>query len=323
MPKRSKDPLKLKRLSFFLFSLAVFFLPSQNFFLVSQKPTDIFDLNSNLSLADYPENITGLPVPKTKARSYLILDPQSMVPLAAKNEKVVFPPGSTVKIMTALVALEQFKLEEILEVKRVDSFGQDIGLLKGEKLTVESLLKALLISSANDAAMAIAQNYPGGEEAFVGRMNQKAADLRLEKTYFANPTGLDVNADEKLLTSFSYTTAFDLARLAINAMRNDFIAQTVSTKMMTIDDTSGKISHQLTNINELLGRLPGTKGVKTGFTNEAGQCLVALIERDGRRIVTVILGSDDRFGETEKLVNWAYANHQWGSLTPPSRDPRR
>jgi D-alanyl-D-alanine carboxypeptidase (penicillin-binding protein 5/6) len=189
-------------------------------------------------------------------------------------------------------------------------------LVKGEAISVENLMYGVLVASANDAALVLAQNYPGGEQGFLAAMNNKAKELNLNDTYFANPTGLDSDEWGNLLPARSYTTALDLARLASWAMRNEVLAKMVATPQITVSDTSGKRQHQLYTINELLGYLPGIKGIKTGWTEEAGECLVSYTEREGRGIITVVLGSGNRFGETASLVDWAFSNHQWQKITP-------
>jgi len=194
--------------------------------------------------------------------------------------------------------------------------GQDIGLVEGERIIFKNLLYGLLVSSGNDVALVMARNYPGGEISFVKAMNQKAESLNLTHTYFANPTGLDSDPEGNLLTDFSYTSALDLARLAAEALKNQLLLEIVSTASMTINDVEGKISHQLNNINELLNYLPGMKGVKTGWTEEAGECLVGYTEREGHGVITVVLGSQDRFGETVKLTNWIFDNFRWQEITP-------
>jgi len=218
--------------------------------------------------------------------------------------------------MTALVSLDYYKLSDVLTVGKLEVNGETIKLVEGEKMTVENLLYGLLVASGNDAALVLAQNYPGGQINFVQAMNQKAQDLNLTHTYFANPTGLDSNKEGKILTDFSYTTALDLARLAAFALKNENFLRFVSTTNITISDIQGKIFHKLDNVNELLGKFSGVKGVKTGWTEEAGECLVGYTERDNHGLITVIMGSQDRFGETTKLVNWVFGNFQWQEINP-------
>jgi len=316
----AKFILKIKRASLFCFGLVFFLFPGQSYYLVVQadyKKNPTRFLNFELpSPSLYPVNYTGQKPPLLTARSAVVMDKNSSVVVYAKNENLWVLPASTVKIMTALVALDYYQPEDILTVGEVNDFGQTIKLLSGERITVKNLLYGLLVSSANDAALVLAQNYPGGQNAFVTAMNRKAAALNLGNTYFANPTGLDSDEEGNLLTDLSYTTALDLARLAAEAFKNPLFSEIMKTEKITITDISGKITHQLFNINQLLGKVEGLKGGKTGWTEEAGECLVAYTEKEGRGIITVVLGSQDRFGETKKLIDWVFANYRWLEITP-------
>jgi len=316
--KKNFVGLKIKRAAFFVFALSFFLLPGQNWYSavgLRQQTPEVQSLSVTAPAADYPVFV-GPQTPQVTARAALVLDRDSSVLLYGKNEKTRLLPASTVKIMTALVALDHWRLEEILTVAGVNDQEQDMSLQKGEKITAGNLLYGLLVASANDAAVALAQNYPGGEKAFVAAMNQKAQDLNLTETHFANPTGLDSDANGRLLTDFSYTTALDLSRLAAVALKNPTIDKVVATPKITVTDVTGKIIHQLFSINALLGKVEGLKGLKTGWTEEAGECLVGYAERDGRGIISVVLGSQDRFGETAALINWAFSNHRWETITP-------
>jgi len=312
--------LKVKRASLFCFGLVFFLFPGQNYYLVVQadyKKIPTRWLNFELPPPSlYPVNFTGEKSPSLTARSAVVMDKNSSVVIYSKNENLWILPASTVKIMTALVALDYYQPEDILTVFEINDFGQTMKLVKGEKITVKNLLYGLLVASANDAALVLAQNYPGEQKAFVTAMNRKAAALNLGNTYFANPTGLDSDEEGKLLTDFSYTTALDLARLAAEAFKNPLFAQIVQTEKITVNDVSGRITHQLFNINQLLGKIDGLKGGKTGWTEEAGECLVAYTEKENQGIITVVLGSKDRFGETEKLIKWVFENYRWIDITP-------
>jgi D-alanyl-D-alanine carboxypeptidase (penicillin-binding protein 5/6) len=316
----TKFILKIKRTSLFCFGLVFFLFPGQNYYLVVQsdyKKVPTRWLNFELpSSSLYPVNFTGEKPPLLTARSVVVMDKNSSVVIYSKNENLWVLPASTVKIMTALVALDYYQPEDILMVGEVNDFGQTMKLKVGEKITVKNLLYGLLVASANDAALVLAQNYPGGEKAFITAMNRKAAALNLGNTYFANPTGLDSDKEGNLMTDFSYTTALDLARLAAEAFKNPLFSQIVQTEKITVTDVSGKISHQLFNINQLLGKIEGLKGGKTGWTQEAGECLVTYTEKENHGIITVVLGSKDRFGETEKLIKWVFENYRWIDITP-------
>jgi len=318
--QRAKLILKIKRASLFCLGLVFFLFPGQSYYLVVQadyKKSPTRFLNFELpSPSLYPVNYTGQKSPLLTARSAVVMDKNSSVLIYAKNENLWVLPASTVKMMTALVALDYYQPEDILTVGEVNNFGQTMKLVIGERITVENLLYGLLVASANDAASVLAQNYPGGKNAFVTAMNRKAVALNLGNTYFANPTGLDSDERGKLLADFSYTTALDLARLAAESFKNPLFSQIVKTEKITVTDVSGKVSHQLFNINQLLGKIEGLKGGKTGWTEEAGECFVAYTEKEGQGIITVVLGSQDRFGETKKLIDWVFANYRWIKITP-------
>ena len=184
-------------------------------------------------------------------------------------------------------------------------------LVEGEKITVENLLYGVLVHSANDAAYTLAENYPGGFSEFIKAMNQKAKELNLENTHFVNPAGFDDNKQ--------YTTAKDLARLSIFALENPLIAKMVGTVAITVSDVDYRYFHALTNVNELLGKVSGVAGVKTGWTKNAKENLINLTKKNGHEVLTVVLGSEERFAETEILTNWIFKNYEWKDFNPQAR----
>ncbi len=191
--------LKVKRASLYFLGLVFFLFPGQNYYVTLKliyRPIKIQKLNLLTSQpVAYPINLASIKPPKVSAEGVVVLDKNSSVLLYGKNENIPLLPASTIKIMTALVALECYHLDEVLTVGKVNNFGQNMRLIEGERITAKNLLYGLLVSSANDAAWVLAQNYSGGEAAFVKAMNQKAKEFHLENTYFANPTG--INSDEK------------------------------------------------------------------------------------------------------------------------------
>ena len=234
-----------------------------------------------------------------------MVDLDSKAILHAKNPDLKLLPASTTKIMTGLIALENYDLDDIVTIDTLDSEGQVMELELDEKITVKNLLYGLLVQSGNDAASALANHYPGGESEFVKAMNQKLTDLNLHDTQFQNPSGLDNYGH--------YTTVHDLALLSVEVIKNQQFLKFVNTQSITVNDTSGEISHELETINQLLGKVPGLKGLKTGWTELAGECLVTYTERQGQQVVVVVLGSLDRFGESKTLIDWAFTNHRWES----------
>jgi D-alanyl-D-alanine carboxypeptidase (penicillin-binding protein 5/6) len=246
-------------------------------------------------------------MPMISATGAIIMDADSKIVLYAKNPDLRSSTASTIKIMTALVALDYFKLSDILTVNKPSDEGSVLGLLEGEKMTFENLLYAMLLPSANDAALTIAQNYPGGEAAFIKAMNAKAKSFELYNTHYSDPAGL---ADEG-----DYTTPFDLARLASFAMQNSEIRKIVGTKEQTISDVSNTDVYDLKNLNILLGE-DGVNGVKTGYTEEAGQVLVTSKDEQGKTIIIVVMGSTDRFSDTQILLDLVSNNLTYLSIHP-------
>lgn len=239
----------------------------------------------------------NLPLPAVSARNMFIIDQASQTVLLQKSADQSVFPASTTKMMTALVVLDNFSLDQNITVTQSYPIGQNVGFKPGETLTVEQLLYALLVQSGNDAAEILAENLPAGRQGFIDLMNTKAAQLNLVHTHFANPTGIDEPGH--------YSSAADLARLASFALKKPEFARIVSTENTIVSN------HVLTNVNELLGKVPGVLGVKTGFTDGAGQSLVTLVDRDNHPVILVVLGSLDRFGDSEKLINWVYSNFKW------------
>ncbi|MBI2404797.1 serine hydrolase [Candidatus Gottesmanbacteria bacterium] len=293
----------------FLFILGVFlvFSPGQNIYTIPEALRIPFLRQLPFVLpspAPYPVNRTGIfPGTEITAAGVVIIDVDSGVFLYTRNSDILLSPASTTKILTALVALDHYQLDDVVTVKTVVNDGQIMGLVPGERMTVENLLYGILIKSGNDAAYALADHFPGGVSKFVEAMNTKAKDLHLTKSTFTNPVGYD-DPNHKM-------TPIDLARLARVALDNKTIAKMVAIPEITISDVTHTYFHPLKNINQLLGKIPGVGGIKTGWTEEAGENLVTLVERNGHRVIIVLLQSKDRFGETAKLIDWVFANYVW------------
>jgi len=313
-----------------LFSFALFFifLPGQNWYFslpleAEEKAPPVAGQGQEVSTflpssSRYPVNLARTPLSGLTVQAAIVLDVDSGAILYRFNEDFPLLPASTVKIMTALVALDHYSLDQIIEIGEIESFGHTIDFKTGQKFYVKDLLLALLVASANDAAEILAQNYPGGKKAFVQVMNEKAESLSLDRTHFANPTGLDSDINEHKLKDFNLTTALDLSRLARVALRNEFIARSVDKTFVVVTDLTTGQEHPLYNVNVLLSKRPEIKGIKTGWTEEAGECLVALARKKEGSLITVVLGSQNRFGETEKLIDWVYANFSWQSIIEPT-----
>ena len=305
--KRQSRLLPKLKLALLLFVFA--FYPGQNRYqLLSVTLSDSHvrglsvDLGGNLI-----PYWNGMEPPVLTAQSAIVFDPDSGTLLYQKNIDSALPPASTTKIMTALIALDAYPLDQVLTVRTAPQVaGNKIKLVSGEQMTVHNLLYGMLVASANDAAVTLAENYPDGYDGFVAAMNRKAAQLNLNATHFSDVDGVG-SADH-------YSSVHDLVILTKEAFKSDFFRQLVNTQTVLITDISGKNEYQLSSTNLLLGKVEGVSGVKTGWTEDAGECLVTYVERNGHRLFLAVLGSADRFGESEKLINWSYSAHDWRQL---------
>lgn len=240
--------------------------------------------------------------PQISAKSAVLYDPLSCQILYAKNEQEVLGMASTTKIMTALVALEQYDLQQdvIVEKAWTGIEGSSMYLKAGEKLTVSDLLYGLLLSSGNDAAAALAGLDPDGEEAFVEKMNQKAALLGLENTHFENPSGLDGETH--------HTTALELAKIAACALENEIFAKMVATQQIQV------AGRWLKNHNRLLKEIDAC-GVKTGYTKACGRCLVSAKEQNGRQLICVTLNAPDDWLDHKSLFDYGFSQYECIDIT--------
>jgi len=209
-------------------------------------------------------------------------------------------PASLTKMMSALVILESGRLDETVTVSREASrqTGSHIGLKAGDQLRVRDLLAAMIVRSANDACRALADHVG---VTFVARMNQRAAQLGLRDTQFVDPCGHDRPGQ--------YSTATDLARLAELAMQRPEFARLARAERLSIVTLSGRRKFYFTNTNALIGRYEGAIGVKTGTTGRAGNCLVAIAERNGVRVVLVLLNAQNRWWNAAGLLDRAFEFH--------------
>ena len=243
-------------------------------------------------------------MPSVSAKSAVLIDGESGELLCSKNPDERLPMASTTKIMTALVAIEEGDLSSVVEIPReaVGVEGSSIYLYEGEKLTLEQLLYAVLLESANDAATAVAIHIGGSVESFAALMNEKAAELHLENTHFENPHGLD--------SEQHYTTARELAIIASEAMKNPKLREIASTKKITIPLNNTEGVRLLINHNRLLKSYEGAIGVKTGYTKKSGRCLVSAAERDGLTLICVTLSAPDDWRDHTALLNYGFDNYE-------------
>lgn len=238
--------------------------------------------------------------PDISAKGVYVVDLESFSPVFARNENKRFFPASTAKIISAFVAAEAYDLSDVLTVRRIVDEGQVMELVEDEKITVENLLYGLLVHSANDAAYVLADNHPQGYGAFISAMNEKATDLKMINSKFENPAGLDEDAQ--------HVSPFDLALASRALLEEEVLAKMVSIKSITVSDVDFKHFHELRNVNKLLGKIEGVGGLKTGYTLDAGENLITFYKKNGAQFLIVLLKSEDRFEDTEKIVEWIDVN---------------
>lgn len=291
------------RANYILFLIGLSFIP----LTASSFPRLINPVNYQINaVSNYPVNFTGIAAPYLSSRSAIVIDADSKAIIYQKNPDLKLAPASLTKIMTALVAINNYSLNDLVTVGKIETDPYLMKLQPGEIISVENLLYGLLVASNNDAAIALAEFHPGGEADFIAAMNQKAKALNLKSTQFTNVVGFDNYGH--------YSTVHDLSLLAAAAMNDVVFSKIVGTAAITVSNTTGQITHELKTINELLGKIPGLVGVKTGSTLAAGECLISYVERNSHKIITVVLGSGDRFNETRMLIDWVFLNYRWEEL---------
>ncbi|MBU0647808.1 D-alanyl-D-alanine carboxypeptidase [Patescibacteria group bacterium] len=254
-----------------------------------------------------PQIVDSLNYPVIEAEVAVVMDVATSGVLYEKNVDRPRAMASLTKLMTALVALEKLDPNQVITIKGedVDIEPMVMGLIPGEEIYLIDVVRGLLIGSGNDAALTLARVGGGGSvNDFVEMMNQMAVKLGLENTSFANPHGLD--------DSNQYSSAKDLALLTKYAIINyPIIAEIVNIKEYTVHALNGGYVHYLDNTNKLLDSYLNVQGVKTGFTDNAGQVLITMAEENGHRVICVVMNSPDRFQESKMLLDWAFRNHYW------------
>ncbi len=246
--------------------------------------------------------------PKLDAPAVILADLDDGQVMFAKAPEVRRPIASLTKVMTALIVLQRRELDDVVTVSPVAVFDDDdfgasstLGLRAGERRTVRELLDALMLQSANDAALALAIDISGSERRFVELMNERARALGMRDTTFFSPNGLDDRGR---------STTRDLLTLTRAAYAQDGFARIVSSKFRTIPAPQGP-PRRVQNRNAMLWLYPGSNGVKTGFTAGAGYCLIATAERDGRRLVAIVLGDrDEPFSEAAMLLDHGFEGYR-------------
>lgn len=254
--------------------------------------------------------------PEIEAKAALIFDPGKDKILFQKNIEQVLPIASLTKLMTGLIVLEKMDLGEIVVVSEsaLAGYGEQGGLMRHETISVGNLLNILLIESSNDAALALAEavEEKNSGVGFVSLMNQKAQDLGLKNTIFVEPSGYE---------SGNVSTAWEIARLAEYSFNQPLLWQILKAPTLDVFSADGQIKHHLVNTDELLNRLPNIVGGKTGYTPEAQGCLLLVTEEkngsssaalnNSSHLITVILGAQERFLETERLLDWVREAYVW------------
>jgi len=255
------------------------------------------------------------------AGSSVVIDTESGTILHYDKGRYHLPIASLTKIMTAILVMEKVKdLDEPITIDsealavvpvRVGCPSSDSSLCVaplriGEEMTMRNLMTAMLIDSANDAAIAIGKHIAGSQEAFAALMNEKTKELNLIDTHFCNPSGLDAAG--------CYSSAYDLARIAAYSTKYDMLWEIMNTSEATVRSIDGKYEHQLKNTDMLLGQVPNCLGGKTGFTYNAGKSLMlsaADPETGKHKIIAVILNDDNRWNDMRNLLDWTFANYEW------------
>ena len=244
--------------------------------------------------------------PVIDAKSGLVYDTRSGRFLFAKNPRLKLPVASLTKILSAVVVLENLDTKDIIvvpkEALRVDDEKQSLYL--NEEITVENLLKLMLIESSNDAAYALAYYANTKGINFVEKMNEKAQLLSMNDSNFLDPAGLNDDA---------YSTAEDLVKLVKYSFKYDLIWEILTEKSIVVRSTDGKIEHRAENTDQLLGVIPDIFGGKTGYTDNALGCMILVVDIPDKndKLISIVLGSRSRFDDTKKLIDWVKKAYRW------------
>lgn len=247
---------------------------------------------------------TGVKDPVVSAEGVYVVERKTYTTVFEKNPDTALYPASTTKMVTALATADLMHASDILTVKVSTPEGQIMNLVPGERITVENLLYGILVHSANDAAYVLA-HYRNDYRGFVEHMNRIASALGMRGSIFKNPAGLDEEGQ--------MTTPRDLALAARALLEHPLLRKMVSVKEITVMDEDYRISHPLQNVNELLGTIEGLGGVKTGYTEAAGQNLVSYFKTpySGHEYIIVVMKSSDRFLDTQILTEWITYNIEY------------
>lgn len=268
-----------------------------------------FGLIALLSLISLPALLAKADgPPQIGAVAAVVIDQASGKVLYEKDMNAEHYPASTTKVLTALLTLENMDIDDKITLPEdfINVGETNIGLQAGARQTVEELLMALMLYSANDAGQALAIGVAGTEESFVELMNQRVAALGLEHTHFSNPHGLHNESH--------YTSAYDLAMIARVAMENPEFRRIVTTESFTVRKLNGGENFTVGNRNSLLSQYEYADGIKTGYTRQAGNCIVASATKNDMQLIVVVLNSPNIYEESRELLEWGFANSQHNLL---------
>lgn len=252
-----------------------------------------------------PEMAISLSPPLLTAKAVLAYDLNSDIILYSNNLNSRLPVASLTKIMTALVVVKHSNLDDFITVSKVDTqvVGSNMGLVPGEKIKIIDLLYGMLVSSSNDAAMSLARSVGGSVENFVVLMNEEVEKLKLIDTHFTNSVGWDLEDN--------YSTVLDLKIILKEFFKNPTLLEIVNTREKIVDSIDSSYSHKLISTNKLLLENNNVSGVKTGFTTKALGNLIIVINQSGAKVVTIVLNSQEREQETQKLIDWLFTVYRW------------
>lgn len=245
--------------------------------------------------------------PVLDAKSAGAYDTRSGRFLFAKSARTRLPVASLTKVLTSMVVIENLDLDDTVKVPagavKVDDEKQT--LYEGEEISVASLMKLMLIESSNDAAYALAQYFKEktGTD-IVERMNEKAVSLQMTESKFLDPAGLNDEA---------YSTVEDMTKLARNALKEELVWAITTEKSTSVSSVDGKIKHNIESTNQLFGVIPDVVGGKTGYTDGALGCMILIVDIPGKndKIINIVLGSKERFTDTQKMVDWIKSSYSW------------
>ncbi|NCT55517.1 D-alanyl-D-alanine carboxypeptidase [bacterium] len=230
------------------------------------------------------------------SKSYLIYDKNSSQILYGKDIDTQLPNASTTKLMTAYLAFNTYSLDTVLAVPAecVTLEGSNVGFKAGERFYVEDLFYGLMLRSGSDAACVLAANFPGGRQEFIKEMNNQATDIKLKNTFYKNEIGLDEPGH--------FSSSKDLLILIKKVLEIEKLKIIMGTRSYVLRSLDGQ-NYAINNTNSLLFDLPGTVGYKTGYTSNAGECLVFGYENLGNKLIVIVMGSNDRFADVKELLN--------------------